>query len=78
MVAILSGYITVKILGKSENEIEFLVDNEEIRKCLVTGTNGSYCCVINCSNNAPKGFRLFRFRYLNSFIFFGYFKFCKV
>ena len=35
MVAILSGYITVKILGKSENEIEFLVYNEEIRKCLV-------------------------------------------
>ena len=70
MVAILSGHITVKILGKSENEIEFLVDNEEIRKCLVTGTNGSYCCVINCSNNAPKGFRLFIFRYLNLFIIF--------
>ena len=34
-------------------------------------SNGSYCCVINCSNNAPKGFRLFIFRYLNSLIFFS-------
>ena len=40
-------------------------------------SNGSYCCVINCSNNALKGFRLFRFRYLNSFIIFRLFKFCK-
>ena len=38
-------------------------------------SNGSYCCVINCSNNAPKCFRLFIFRYLNLFIIFLFFFF---